>query len=120
MVTSCRTTSATRRSRSDLAAVSMADLAAASQDVLLVPTSSVTRYTLSAMATSCVCWIRRFDCGAGPEATPRASPHEPPARDQEDRKSTRLNSSHTVISYAVFCLKKKKELHSERPHSPLP
>src|SRR5438034_8014313 len=28
---------------------------------------------------------------------------------QLDRKSTRLNSSHTVISYAVFCLKKKKE-----------
>src|SRR5260221_7864287 len=28
--------------------------------------------------------------------------------DQRDRKSTRLNSSHTVISYAVFCLKKKK------------
>src|SRR5260221_3875316 len=28
-------------------------------------------------------------------------------RDQLDRKSTRLNSSHTVISYAVFCLKKK-------------
>src|SRR5260221_8126420 len=26
----------------------------------------------------------------------------------KDRKSTRLNSSHTVISYAVFCLKKKK------------
>src|SRR5438034_4512920 len=29
--------------------------------------------------------------------------------DGEDRKSTRLNSSHTVISYAVFCLKKKKK-----------
>src|SRR5437588_7980085 len=29
--------------------------------------------------------------------------------DDEDRKSTRLNSSHTVISYAVFCLKKKKQ-----------
>src|SRR5256885_5159832 len=29
-------------------------------------------------------------------------------RDREDRKSTRLNSSHLVISYAVFCLKKKK------------
>src|SRR5438034_6172026 len=29
--------------------------------------------------------------------------------DQQDRKSTRLNSSHTVISYAVFCLKKKKQ-----------
>src|SRR5438034_6325712 len=27
-----------------------------------------------------------------------------------DRKSTRLNSSHTVISYAVFCLKKKKNI----------
>src|SRR5260221_14457069 len=27
---------------------------------------------------------------------------------KQDRKSTRLNSSHTVISYAVFCLKKKK------------
>src|SRR2546429_9417337 len=29
-------------------------------------------------------------------------------RDQEDRKSTRLNSSHGYISYAVFCLKKTK------------
>src|SRR2546426_4132897 len=29
--------------------------------------------------------------------------------DIEDRKSTRLNSSHLVISYAVFCLKKKKK-----------
>src|SRR5258708_21760486 len=28
--------------------------------------------------------------------------------DQRDRKSTRLNSSHQIISYAVFCLKKKK------------
>src|SRR5260221_10178921 len=38
-----------------------------------------------------------------------------------DRKSTRLNSSHTVISYAVFCLKKKKKNISTtyvcRPHS---
>src|SRR5438034_3952275 len=32
-----------------------------------------------------------------------------------DRKSTRLNSSHTVISYAVFCLKKKKCTASTRP-----
>src|SRR5256885_8021539 len=29
---------------------------------------------------------------------------------RQDRKSTRLNSSHLVISYAVFCLKKKKQL----------
>src|SRR2546426_9153602 len=34
---------------------------------------------------------------------PRRSPSRP------DRKSTRLNSSHLVISYAVFCLKKKKK-----------
>src|SRR3712207_6912509 len=32
------------------------------------------------------------------------------ARDEGDRKSTRLNSSHANISYAVFCLKKKKKL----------
>src|SRR5438034_8135889 len=31
-----------------------------------------------------------------------------------DRKSTRLNSSHTVISYAVFCLKKKKKTKTKR------
>src|SRR5260221_2290608 len=33
-----------------------------------------------------------------------------------DRKSTRLNSSHTVISYAVFCLKKKKKSNNVRTH----
>src|SRR2546426_4772068 len=36
-----------------------------------------------------------------------------PEKLAEDRKSTRLNSSHLVISYAVFCLKKKKKHHSE-------
>src|SRR5258708_23458672 len=44
-----------------------------------------------------------------------------------DRKSTRLNSSHQIISYAVFCLKKKKHNHSRHnnvltgehvPHQP--
>src|SRR5947207_12610466 len=35
------------------------------------------------------------------------------AQSDEDRKSTRLNSSHTVISYAVFCLKKKNENKNE-------
>src|SRR5690554_7135819 len=34
---------------------------------------------------------------------------EDQARRREDRKSTRLNSSHVRISYAVFCLKKKKK-----------
>src|SRR5260221_3308210 len=36
---------------------------------------------------------------------------------RRDRKSTRLNSSHTVISYAVFCLKKKKKRVSYREKS---
>src|SRR5437588_7562424 len=35
------------------------------------------------------------------------------SRERRDRKSTRLNSSHTVISYAVFCLKKKKKPEDE-------
>src|SRR5690606_39779027 len=36
---------------------------------------------------------------------------------QVDRKSTRLNSSHVKISYAVFCLKKKKKLTPSAPHA---
>src|SRR5256885_13017373 len=40
---------------------------------------------------------------AAAERDDRAAPVEP-----KDRKSTRLNSSHLVISYAVFCLKKQK------------
>src|SRR5256885_11104379 len=54
-------------------------------------------------------------------AAERAVEQEPAAVDDrledvvgaesEDRKSTRLNSSHLVISYAVFCLKKKKTTH---------
>src|SRR5207253_8315205 len=39
---------------------------------------------------------------------PGPSPHGAPSG-FEDRKSTRLNSSHVAISYAVFCLKKKKK-----------
>src|SRR2546426_7397617 len=44
---------------------------------------------------------------AVPDSDPRR--HPMPRMDQPDRKSTRLNSSHLVISYAVFCLKKKKK-----------
>src|SRR5436305_8919394 len=33
-----------------------------------------------------------------------------------DRKSTRLNSSHVRISYAVFCLKKKKKINDQKPN----
>src|SRR2546427_4102266 len=40
-------------------------------------------------------------------------------RTSTDRKSTRLNSSHSQISYAVFCLKKKKHIASHQRRSPL-
>src|SRR5207244_7038865 len=42
--------------------------------------------------------------------------HAVPRRDI-DRKSTRLNSSHQIISYAVFCLKKKKKLQQNSKSS---
>src|SRR5258708_14924109 len=48
-------------------------------------------------------------------------PHVSPMKmgGRTDRKSTRLNSSHQIISYAVFCLKKKKhKKHSHRAHAP--
>src|SRR5687768_17838408 len=38
-------------------------------------------------------------------------------RGSEDRKSTRLNSSHGYISYAVFCLKKKKKTQKKYHHT---
>src|SRR2546426_4382209 len=41
------------------------------------------------------------------------------ARGHSDRKSTRLNSSHLVISYAVFCLKKKKKPDARDRDSPI-
>src|SRR5438034_8246984 len=63
--------------------------------------------------------IDRFVFGTGqPLRIPEASVAKvdlldlAPAR--RDRKSTRLNSSHTVISYAVFCLKKKTAMWPNR------
>src|ERR1039457_1271343 len=47
-------------------------------------------------------------------ASPSASAAKNPSR---DRKSTRLNSSHLVISYAVFCLKKKNPEPGDGVHS---
>src|SRR2546430_11416125 len=51
----------------------------------------------------------------GEQCRPGAEPqqHIAPA----DRKSTRLNSSHSQISYAVFCLKKKKTAMPPTPHT---
>src|SRR2546426_5415216 len=52
----------------------------------------------------------------GPGGTPRRG--EGGCRPYRDRKSTRLNSSHLVISYAVFCLKKKKATSGLRTSRP--
>src|SRR2546426_4603639 len=51
----------------------------------------------------------RARCDAGLEARAEARHAKRNLRGDLDRKSTRLNSSHLVISYAVFCLKKKKK-----------
>src|SRR5438132_5083605 len=48
---------------------------------------------------------------AGPRSARRALEPTAALYGRRDRKSTRLNSSHTVISYAVFCLKKKNKSH---------
>src|SRR5256885_4777081 len=69
-------------------------------------TATTEIYTLSlhdALPISCV-------RGMGKETDRSATPYGGyrDAGDGEDRKSTRLNSSHLVISYAVFCLKKKR------------
>src|SRR5688572_33035110 len=52
----------------------------------------------------------RDPSGERPSCPPaRSIAHVQTPRDDADRKSTRLNSSHSQISYAVFCLKKKKK-----------
>src|SRR2546430_7673834 len=61
---------------------------------------------------------------AQPSPEEQASPSEtlslrrrtPSSSPRIDRKSTRLNSSHSQISYAVFCLKKKKRHHTTQRH----
>src|SRR5256885_5442805 len=66
--------------------------------------------------------MRRWTAGATPPWRSRSSwrtaraawPWCPRAPPRGDRKSTRLNSSHLVISYAVFCLKKKKNTYTAR------
>src|SRR6476660_10401487 len=61
------------------------------------PRSTLFPYTTLFRSTASRGWAR-----AG------SSPSSRPPRTPGDRKSTRLNSSHQIISYAVFCLKKKK------------
>src|SRR6266478_8231228 len=70
-------------------------------------TATTEIYTLSLHDALPIFWA-----GAGEQPTPREQSHRSPFR-PEDRKSTRLNSSHSQISYAVFCLKKKKKKKEE-------
>src|SRR5256885_12942885 len=93
------------------------------------PRSTLFPYTTLFRSACSPCWI---ECEG--KASPRALPADEcphsragdegvrsAGRDEpriarlpegEDRKSTRLNSSHLVISYAVFCLKKKKQVNA--------
>src|SRR3712207_7312309 len=57
-----------------------------------------------------------LDAGSPPSAA-SGTPSPKPTSDTPDRKSTRLNSSHANISYAVFCLKKNKK-DTLGPHYP--
>src|SRR5256885_11242004 len=67
-----------------------------------------------AFADRCAQKFRRTFAPLSPASLDRLKRIEWPGK---DRKSTRLNSSHLVISYAVFCLKKKK---IPTPSSPIP
>src|SRR5256885_11278580 len=55
-------------------------------------------------------WPQGRGDDAHSSSSARARAHRHPREAAQDRKSTRLNSSHLVISYAVFCLKKKKKI----------
>src|SRR5256886_6591911 len=59
---------------------------------------------------------RTFEYDSSPRASAWASNGKVPRA--RDRKSTRLNSSHSQISYAVFCLKKKKKQHTHAHSTP--
>src|SRR5947208_5033902 len=61
------------------------------------PRSTLFPYTT--LFRSMLSWCVSISCETKPCISPTAA----------DRKSTRLNSSHQIISYAVFCLKKKKK-----------
>src|SRR5437763_8026155 len=75
-------------------------------------------YTLSLHDALPIWWRRRWKEARPPRPRSRPPPNERPkgwsceptrSAPPTDRKSTRLNSSHRCISYAVFCLKKKKK-----------
>src|SRR5436190_18401429 len=71
-------------------------------------TATTEIYTLSLHDALPISGPRSGTCRSRPNPPHQGRPVLGPDRNRpKDRKSTRLNSSHTVISYAVFCLKKK-------------
>src|SRR5689334_23628458 len=68
-------------------------------------TATTEIYTLSLHDALPISWSIR---SRSPQICTSATPGTRSRRARIDRKSTRLNSSHSSISYAVFCLKKKK------------
>src|SRR5438094_1008790 len=80
---------------------------------LFTDTAPTEIYTLSLHDALPILGRKCGRCRAGPAFRPGAGPPRAACRTghlfcPRDRKSTRLNSSHRTISYAVFCLKKKK------------
>src|SRR5258708_8297475 len=79
------------------------------------PRSTLFPYTTLFRSEGYAAPTQRAGQGGNPavQLTPcRGVTEEPQCRGIGDRKSTRLNSSHQIISYAVFCLKKKKKKKS--------
>src|SRR2546430_7687136 len=70
---------------------------------------------ISIRSTASACFWSPVTAGSPAPSTRRSSAAATVARRSSratDRKSTRLNSSHSQISYAVFCLKKKKQINN--------
>src|SRR2546430_7952357 len=76
------------------------------------PRSTLFPYT-TLFRSSCGTLPCRFDA----QTRRRPSGENIGKASNSDRKSTRLNSSHSQISYAVFCLKKKKKHHKQNQQS---
>src|SRR5437764_8626865 len=83
----------------------------------LFPYTTLFRSWLWPVASRARRLLRPSPAAGHPRRPPRRRSREglTPRRGQPDRKSTRLNSSHRCISYAVFCLKKKKKNTSTQP-----
>src|SRR5258708_17104241 len=84
------------------------------------PRSTLFPYTTLFRSAQVVQKLARGGEQRGPaHGFPVANDLDPSPVFQLDRKSTRLNSSHQIISYAVFCLKKKKHSYTRSTHIPV-